>query len=143
LLFSFLILAGACGQATEDLAGFETPPAQPERGMATLAGRVLAKNGGGAIANEIIRLAEVYRESEGSEEGAYVLDLAFSPGTRSDEMGYFVFDNIPANEYVIVVGDVNGDYAIIREEDGRARVWNAEVDNVLNVGVVKVDLEPR
>jgi hypothetical protein len=46
-------------------------------------------------------------------------------------------------EYVIVVGDINFDYKIIENEEKKPRVWNALADQILDIGVLKVDLGPQ
>jgi hypothetical protein len=84
-----------------------------------------------------VRLAEVARQGD---EGAFVLDTAFSPGDITDDTGHFRFDNVDAKEYVIVVGDVYSVYKIIAEPSGQARVWKAEPDQILDVGELRVDL---
>jgi hypothetical protein len=85
-------------------------------------------------------LAEVVRDDDG--EGVYVLDLAFSPGAMTDEMGIFVFENVDAIEYVIVVGDIESIHEIISDESGIPRTWNAQPDEILQVGDLFVLLEP-
>ena len=87
------------------------------------------------MANEIVRLAEVFREGD---KGTFILDIAFSPGTRTDEAGYFILENIPAMEYVLVIGDYYQAYDIIEEgSTGIAKVWNAEAGKILDMGEYK------
>lgn len=107
-------------------------------GKATVIGRVISEKTGQPLAHITVRLAEVVRQGN---EGAFVLDTAFSPGDITDDQGYFRFDNVDAKEYVIVVGDVYTVYKIIPEPSGKARVWKAEPDQVLDVGELRVDLE--
>ena len=109
-----------------------TPPANPEEGKATVIGHVLSKDTGRPMANEIVRLAEVFREGD---KGTFVFDIAFSPGTRTDKSGYFILENIPAMEYVLVIGDYYQAYDIIEEgSTGIAKVWNAEAGKILDMG---------
>jgi hypothetical protein len=142
-IFLFSILSGiiiACASDTRaPTEALVTPPASPDPGMTTVTGRVISKNTDHPLSPTIIRLARVVREGD---EGAYVLDIAFSPGAMSDENGFFIFENIAAQEYVIVVGDVYDQYKIIVENDGTAKAWAALENQVLDVGELSVDLNP-
>lgn len=110
----------------------------PETGKAVLTGQVLDLSGV-PLKGITVRLAEVYRESQDSEDGAFVLDTAFSPGAVADENGFFVIQNIIPGEYVLVVGDVeNNNYIIIAQEDGRPRVWKVVSDQTLDVGTLRI-----
>jgi hypothetical protein len=99
----------------------------------------MSEKTGVPMADTLVRLAEVVRSGD---EGAYVLDQAFSPGARTDNDGYFIFENIPAMEYVLIVGDVQHSFKVIENEDKKPRVWNALADQILDVGVLKVTLFP-
>ena len=102
-------------------------------------GRVISEKTGQPLTHTTVRLAEVVRQGN---EGAFVLDTAFSPGDITDDQGYFRFENVDAKEYVIVIGDVYNAYQIISEPSGKARVWKAEPDQVLDVGELRVVLSP-
>jgi len=141
----FLMLLTSCTKTTTPTINPEvlvtpTPPPQPNSGMATIIGQVV-HNDGHPLAKIIVRLADVARGAEG-KGGAFILDLARSPGTITDQYGYFIFQNVKAAEYVIVVGDVEvtGVYEIIHGADGKATVWNLPADQVTNVGVIKVSI---
>ena len=114
-----------------------TPPAKPESGKATVVGRVISSKDGSPYVDTLVRLAEVYREGD---KGAYALDQAFSPGAKTDANGYFIFENITAREYVLVIGDVMKDYKIYPDSQGKPKVWTAEPDKVLDMGIIKTDL---
>jgi hypothetical protein len=107
--------------------------------MATVIGRVLSETSGEPLSDTIVRLAEVVREGG---DGAYILDVAFSPGTDSDDEGFFIFENVDALEYVIVVGDVYEIYKIVVNEEGKAKTWVTVEDQVLDVGELIIDLSP-
>jgi hypothetical protein len=117
-----------------------TPPPQPTSGQATMTGQV-AHQDGSPFAEVIVRLAEVERGIEG-RGGAYILDLARSPGSITDSNGYFSIENVKAGEYVIVIGDIEltGIYEIIQDSDGKPKVWNFPADQVTNVGQLKVSI---
>lgn len=140
LFLLLLIGLNACSttESTEELV-VPTIPA-PADGMANVTGRVLHKETEDPFIDTIIRLAEVVRSEDGGD--VYVLDQAFSPGTRTDEFGIFVFENVDPIEYVLIVGDVEGIYEVIPNDDGTPRVWNAKVNEVLNVRDLLVLLEP-
>ena len=141
LIFTTAILIiAACTSNTQDVNNpLVTPPAQPKAGMATVTGRVISEESGLPLADTVVRLAEVVRQEE---KGAYVLDVAFSPGTDSDGEGFFILENVDPLEYVIVVGDVYEEYKVMADEDGKARTWITVKDEILNVGELIVDLSP-
>jgi len=134
-----LLCLSACNASVFDQEVIPMP-SLPETGMATVIGRVISNKTNEPIPNTIVRLAEVVRDDDG--EGVYVLDLAFSPGAMTDEMGIFVFENIDAIEYVIVVGDIESIHEIVSDDSGIPRTWNAQPDDILQVGDLFVLLEP-
>jgi hypothetical protein len=140
LLLLALILF-ACSPATvESVVGQITPPAVPDEGKATVVGRVINKNGSGPIVDATIRLAEVFREGEG---GAFVVNLATSPSTRTDAEGYYIIENIPPGEYVIAVGEGESmaEYDVIEDSTGKqARVWMATAGQVNDWGEVQAEV---
>jgi len=103
-----------------------------------LIGRVVLSNNHQALANTSIRLAKV-QWNEQKTEGIFVLDTANSPGalTRSD--GSFALMNIEPGDYVIIVGDVIGVHVIISEPDGKAKVYTAEQNQILDIGTLEID----
>jgi hypothetical protein len=109
----------------------------PDQGKITLVGKVISKKNGEPVSNVPVRLAEVYYEGD---EGAYVLDGAFSPGDVTDENGDYLIENVDAKGYVIIVGDVMDQYEVIVSEDGKPRVWSFPTDEVFDVPVLTVNL---
>ncbi len=142
LVFVAQILNGCSGLSSTSTT---TPYAnilqnQPQPGTAGLKGRVLNLD---TIPwrNTEIRLAEIYRNPDMQQkEGVFVLNESQSPGTISDEQGFFQFQNVPARDYVLVVGDVNGKYKVILDETDYTRVFTLEADKTLDVGDIKVDI---
>jgi hypothetical protein len=141
----FLVFITACSKMPPSTINPEvlvtpTPLPQPETGKATIVGQVLHKQGY-TMGDTVVRLADVARGAEG-RGGAYILDIARSPATITDENGYFSIQNVKAGEYVIVVGDVEmtGVYEIIAEANGQARVWNFPADQVTDIGVLTVSI---
>jgi len=134
-----LLCLSACTASVSDQE--EIPmPSLPESGKATVTGRVMSNKTNEPIPQTIVRLAEVVRDDHG--EGVYVLDQAFSPGAMTDETGIFLFENIDAIEYVIVVGNIESIHEIISDDSGIPRTWNAQPDDILQVGDLFVLLEP-
>jgi uncharacterized membrane protein len=137
-----LFLLASCGRNNE--LGFNkrtvSPvPPTPETGMATIVGQIISMDTDKPLGNTVVRLAEVYYEGD---EGAYVLDTAFSPGDITNAEGYFVFPSTKAGDYVIVVGDIEkyGEYEIIAESSGKAKVWKAKANEITDVGKLIVNL---
>ena len=116
------------------------PAGEPETGKSTVTGQVITEKTNLPLTNIVVRLAEVHRDGE---EGAFLLDTAFSPGDITDEAGYFTFENIEPGEYVLVVGNVEvyGGYVIIPEDSGRPLVYNFETDQLTDLVKLIVDLE--
>jgi hypothetical protein len=146
-LLIFIVVITGCSKATPtsinpEVLSTTTPPPSPESGMATIIGQVMHQDGY-AMSSTIIRLADVARGAEG-KGGAYILDIARSPGTITDENGRFIIQNVKAGEYVLVVGDIEltGIYEIIKESDGQAKVWTLPTDQVTDVGVLVVSIVP-
>ncbi len=144
-LLSMLVFLSACTNLSSPTVNPKvlltpTPPPQPESGKATIVGRVMHQQGYPMV-NTVVRLADVARGAEG-RGGAFVLDLARSPGTFTDQNGYFNIQNVKPGEYVIVVGDVEatGVYEIISEQNGSAKIWTLPVDQVTDIGVLTVNI---
>jgi hypothetical protein len=142
VLSSFL---SACNKSTSPTINPEvlvtaTPPPQPETGKASITGHIQHTDGYD-LTDMIIRLAVVARGAEG-HGGAYILDIASSPGTVTDESGQFLIQNINPGEYVIVIGDIEstGIYEIIKESNGAAKVWNFPENQVTDVGDLAVSI---
>lgn len=118
----------------------DAPVPAPEPERATVTGRVRS-----SISNEMmqatpVRLAEVFENQVG--DAAFMLDGAQSPGTLTDVNGRFIFRNVEARKYVVVVGNVEAnDYEIISASPTVAQVWTAEAGQILDVGEVVVELD--
>lgn len=135
LLIAAFTLSACQAVANVETGGVKAPP--PAADKTTVAGRVI--NSGGGSSNLPVRLAAIYRQGD---QGAFVLDLAHSPGAFTDKDGYFVIPNIEAREYTIVVGDPEATYTIMSDSKGQALTWKPEVGKVLNVGDLKVNIKP-
>jgi hypothetical protein len=141
LLVILLIIMSGCKQLSleEEFPNIEEKNiSKPDTGYSTVTGKIINKEFDEPLTFSVVRLAEVFREGD---SGAYVLNEAFSPGARTDMDGVFVFNNVEAREYVLVVGDVTSTYQIIKNKDGSAKIWNAPMNEITDMGVIEVNLE--
>lgn len=85
---------------------------------------------------EPVRLAEVFYD-----EGVplFLLDEAFSPTAITDADGYFAFTDVEPKEYIITVGEFTHIWKPYKE-NGKAKVFKLEADQVVDVGEIKVDI---
>jgi hypothetical protein len=152
LLFVIILLGGmlaACqatpaqqpsaitGAANQPAAG-ATPIPQPAAGQSTMRGQLVSKVSGKPLMQTVVRLADFYHGGT-PEQGSYLLDDAHSPTTMTDDSGTFVFSNLKAGEYVMVLGDVHTDYLIVPDSSGKVKVWSAEADKVVDIGKLAVN----
>lgn len=113
--------------------------ATPLPGNASLAGTILSTRNNLPLIQLPIQLAEVIRSGEG---GNFLLDTAHSPTAYTDVNGRFVFTDIAAGEYVMVVGNAEVNrYEIVTKEDGRPQVFAATADQVTELDPVYIGLE--
>jgi hypothetical protein len=136
LVVLLLVALAGCSALTAPQAQNAANVPAPQSGKATVTGRVTSVKDGSPIVDIPVRLAEVYKQGDA---GAFVLDGALSPGAMTTDTGSFVIENIDAREYVLVVGDVYGKHTIISDDSGKAQVWQADANKVLNVGDIVVD----
>lgn len=140
---SFLLILTIVTLAVMVLVGcqsFSKKPAisTPTADKAIITGRLINATDGKPMSGILVRLAEVYRNDAG--EGSYVLDQALSPGTESDENGYYVFENLTPGEFVLVLGDPLVKHLIISEPNSeKAKVWKVEPGKILDIGELSVD----
>jgi hypothetical protein len=93
------------------------------------------------LKSTVVRLAKVFWNSDRTD-GAFVLEGGTSPSTITNQKGEFAFGNIEPADYVIVVGDAEGDNEIIAEASGKAKIYTVEPDKILDVGLIQVKLRP-
>jgi hypothetical protein len=111
----------------------------PQDNLSTLTGVIFSERTNKPIVEISVQLAEVYYEGD---QGAYVLDTAQSPYTTTDKNGRFVFANIEARDYVLVIGNVEvNDYQIISNEQEGNLVWSARANEILDTGTHVVLLD--
>lgn len=149
VLILLSLVLSACQSATPTTSPIEaissetqsvtqTEPAL-EADMGGMTGKVVSSITNLPLGETGIRLAEVVRQ-EG--QAAFVLDTAFSPGAFTDAEGNFTLMNIPAMEYVIVVGNIEiyQGYEILQDATGQARTYTVAAGEILDVGELKVGL---
>jgi hypothetical protein len=144
LLFCLLsgILA-ACQGSGVGPVGTATPPAQitpatPLPGKATVVGRATALFTGKPFASIAVRLAVVLHLPPNSD--TFMLDDAHSPGAISDTQGYFVITDVAPNDYVVIIGNPNVQYAVPTAEPDKARVWKLSAGQITDFGELRVVL---
>ena len=115
-------------------------PANPSAGTTTVTGIVISGVTKQPMVGVIVYLAEVFRKpgDPPDAEGAFVLDVSHSPAAATDATGRFAIINIPAKEYVMVVGDPYSKSEIVAREDGKPKLFVTKPDVLLNVGNVTV-----
>lgn len=115
--------------------------ATPLPGNAGLAGTIVSSQNNLPLIQLPIQLAEVIRSGEG-DGGNFLLDTAQSPIAYTDVDGRFAFSNVPAGEYVMVVGNAEiNRYEVVTKEDGRPRVFVTTADQITQLDPVYVGLE--
>lgn len=142
LSFFCLILLAACSGIASPTATLTPTPtyAALSADKTTVTGRVV-NTSGEPYQNLTVRLAEVYYATDNPEQGAYVLDAAFSPGGVTDQNGYFIIPEINPMDYVLVLGSPDAAYKIIENEVGKAKVWHTEAGQILDMGEISLDFD--
>lgn len=140
---SLVLVLTACTQQNASTPQVDNPtlmitpnPVQATNGNASVIGRLLDPQQN-PLANTTVQLAEVYRQGD---DGGFVLNAGQSPRTETDAEGNFTFQNVPAREYVIVVGNVENTYKLITADDQKPRVVNAPANDVLQLNEIIIDL---
>lgn len=135
----------APGSPLQKSSAFDSPlviEGEAQAGFGGLGGRILNTDYSGVqrpYPNAPVRLAPVFVEPQ-TDEKLFILSGAESPGTMTDEEGYFLFDTLDPGEYVMIVGDIIGHHRIIAGPDEQAQIYLIETDEVINAGLVEVDL---
>ena len=138
LIMSIMIALGLYGCALRQTPEPQTtPPANPQADKATLVGRLVDAQTGDHLVNLIGRLASVIREGDG---GFFILDLAQSPGANVDPNGYFIFENVDPEEYVLTIGygENIADYVTVQNSDGTAKVWSTQAGQIIDMGTIRI-----
>lgn len=140
-----LLILSACQSQSIQTPSSSTPGVQatlistPDQNTMTLKGRLLSSVDGKPYANTAVQLAGVYRNGE---TAAYALDTARSPGSYTDEEGYFVIPGVIYKEFVIVVGNPEDKYFIVNDSNDMARVYQSEMGKIQEIGELTIDFAP-
>lgn len=121
-----------------------SPDNSVAKGKANVKGKLLSSKTSAPLANTVVRLAEVYygdnTQAEQKTGGVYALDNAFSPSTISNSEGFFAFTDIDARDYVLLVGDIFGSWALgLDETQEKPKVWTATERSITDIGEVYVE----
>ncbi len=111
---------------------------------ATVTGILLSSKNNTPLTDTVVRLAEVYYsdnvQAEEKTGGVYALDNAFSPSAITDSEGHFTFTDIEARDYVLMVGDIFGNWALaLNETKEKPEVWSAVERSITDIGEIYVD----
>ena len=149
LILCCLLVLAACSTVVPPIAGTATPSAAirditltPTK--AAIIGQAVSTLVDPPIplGQTIVRLAQVFWNDDHTD-GAYVLEGASSPSTVSDNNGFFAFANILPGDYVVVVGNVNAQYEIISQADGKPVIYTVAADSTLDVGTLAAALSTQ
>ena len=111
---------------------------------AAVMGQLFSSKTNAPLANTVVRFAEVYYADDAQAKqktgGVYALDNAFSPSAISDSQGFFTFTDIDARDYVLLVGDIFGAWALALDDTHeKPNVWTAEERSITDIGKIYVD----
>ncbi len=112
----------------------------PTQGLTTVTGIAISGVTKEPLIASPVYLAEVFRRpgDPPDGEGAFILDVSHSPSAITDITGRFSFINIPAKEYVMVIGDPYSKSEVVPKEDGKPRLFLTKPDNLMDVGRITV-----
>jgi len=136
---------------TSPLEAPASPLALPEEytpadGKSAVTGRLIDFTTGNPMALQNLSLPAVLcapgvAEEDKREQCFYMIDEAFDPSTLTDPNGDFIFKDIPAGEYVMFVGSLMTENAVLKDELDRPIIWKAEADQVTAIGDLVVEFE--
>ncbi len=122
--------------------GFDpnAPIPSPAPNLTTVTGYVFFKNSNTPLVNVPVILSQIYRNEQ--DDGVFVYDTATSPYALTDINGRFIFSDVEPTEFIILVGNVEvNNYEIVKEPNGEAKFLNLLPGKILDLGVIKVDLD--
>ena len=118
----------------------------PADGKSAVTGRLIDFTTGNPMALQNLSLPAVLcapgvAEEDKREQCFYMIDEAFDPSTLTDSDGEFIFKDIPAGEYVMFVGSLMTENAVLKDELNRPIIWKTEADQVTAIGDLVVEFE--
>ena len=116
----------------------------PQAGKATVTGRLIDLATGAPLRDQNLSLPAVLcapgvAEEDKREQCFYMVDEAFDPSALTDDDGNFMFQNIEAGEYVMLVGSLMTENGILKDELTRPVIWEAITDTVVALGDIVVE----
>lgn len=139
ILLAVMVFLAGCSTPTATQVTQDTPQiTAPQNGKATVTGKVIDVTSGSntPMKDTLLRLAKIFGEGE---EAIYAFNESDSPGTYSDEEGFFVFENIEPGPYALLFTDANGGYRTILETSEKIVTIEALVDEISDFGEIKID----
>jgi len=148
-----LALVSACGNSNpmnspsaetqeatqEPVSSIEIPA--PEEGFAVVYGRIIESETGEAPNNAIF-LARNITADNADLPAYFSFSYTSSPRGAMDENGFFVFKNVPEDQYAILLFEPGGNHHLIENgkiDDERDYLWvNAVANETLDMGTIVV-----
>jgi hypothetical protein len=144
LVIFYIFLLAACqtitlpGTSKNNQLDLPTLPT-PASGTSIMAGKAVNQDGE-PLVDVPVRLAEIFRSGE---QGAFVLDMAKSPSSLTDENGMFTIININPAEYLVVVGrPEDNNYVIYQDSKNEPMTYEIAPDQIINAGLIQVEFTP-
>lgn len=118
----------------------------PAADMAAITGRLIDVKTSRPMGNVPVSLPSVIcppgvADQDKHEQCVSAIDEAFDPSVMTNANGEFVFRDIQAGDYVMLVGNPGTTYIILSDEANRALIWSAKPNQVLNLGDLVVEVK--
>ena len=109
-----------------------TTPSSPE--LSTITGQLMLNPASPRPASQVVlALAEIL-EINGGTPALASFDRKTSPNTLTDSTGHFVFKDVPAQRYSLVLDRINESFLLLHPEDGGDFIFEAQPGQVLDLG---------
>jgi hypothetical protein len=131
--------------ATEASPGGETetfsPPSTPPADRSAIMGQLVSARNGEPIVGVVVRLGRVFW-NESETDGAFAIEAASSPSDITDQNGEFFINDFEPASYVIVAGELEGNFEVVAESDSidDARIFKTEAGKITKAGVLRIGL---
>jgi hypothetical protein len=134
LIVAVFFLAGCHVVSEDQKASAKSVAPKIIPGTANVSG-ILLNSTGSPLENVDIHFAQVYRKDKSA---AFLFDSGNSPSTITGKDGSFSFKELAAGEYVLVVGNPNSSYVIVKDDNGTQKVIVAQGGDVVDLGSIMV-----
>lgn len=137
----FLLLASllnSCQKASDIDSSKLTPVIDADK--TAIAGIIVEGIKPQPVEGIVVRLGNVIW-SEDKTDGNFIIDGANSPSTITDVKGYFLFNNIDVDDYVIVIGNLEESPTVVVQKDQKekAEIFSPKINEALFVGNLNLD----